>query len=98
MVISVRFLVNIARRAASNCTHARAGQAEAALHLLSEALATVEDMDERMFEAELHRIIGDVLLLRLAHMERERGKSQTDMPVRANHHQHAAQFATAVSN
>ena len=42
--------------------HARAGQAEAALHLLSEALAAVEDMDERMFEAELHRIIGDVLL------------------------------------
>ena len=31
-------------------------------------------------------------------MERERGKSQTDMPARANHHQHAAQFATAVSN
>jgi predicted ATPase len=42
--------------------HARAGQAEAALDLLSEALAAVEDMDERMFEAELHRIIGDVLL------------------------------------
>ena len=55
-VISVRFLVNVARRAP----------------------ATV--------------------LRRLAHMERERGKSQTDMPVRANHHQHAAQFATAVSN
>jgi predicted ATPase len=30
--------------------------------LLSEALAAVEDMDERMFEAELHRIIGDALL------------------------------------
>ncbi len=42
--------------------HARAGQAEAALHLLSEALAAVEDMGERMFEAELHRIIGDALL------------------------------------
>ena len=42
--------------------HARAGQAEAALDLLSEALAAVEDMDERMFEAELHRIIGDTFL------------------------------------
>ena len=42
--------------------HARAGQAEAALDLLSEALAAVEDMDERMFEAELHRIVGDALL------------------------------------
>jgi predicted ATPase len=42
--------------------HARAGQAEAALHLLSEALAALEDVGERMFEAELHRIIGDVLL------------------------------------
>jgi hypothetical protein len=30
-------------------------------------------------------------------MEREKGKSQTDMPARANHHQRAAQFATAVS-
>ena len=42
--------------------HARAGRAEAALDLLSEALAAVEDMDERVFEAELHRIIGDALL------------------------------------
>ena len=42
--------------------HARAGQAEAALDLLSEALAAVEDMDERIFEAELHRTIGDALL------------------------------------
>ena len=42
--------------------HARAGQSEAALDLLSEALVAVEDMDERMFEAELHRIFGDALL------------------------------------
>jgi class 3 adenylate cyclase/predicted ATPase len=42
--------------------HTRAGQPEAALDLLSEALVAVEDMDERMFEAELHRIVGDVLL------------------------------------
>ena len=42
--------------------HTRAGQAEAALGLLSEAVAAVEDMGERMFEAELHRIIGDALL------------------------------------
>src|SRR5262249_48013510 len=42
--------------------HARAGQTEAALDSLSEALAAVEDMDERMFEAELHRIIGDAFL------------------------------------
>jgi predicted ATPase len=30
--------------------------------LLSEALAAVEEMDERVFEAELHRIVGDALL------------------------------------
>src|SRR5262249_972264 len=42
--------------------HAQAGQVEAALDLLSEALAAVEDMDVRIFEAELHRIIGDALL------------------------------------
>ena len=35
---------------------------EAALDLLSEALASVMDMDERVFEAELHRTIGDALL------------------------------------
>jgi predicted ATPase len=43
-------------------SHARAGQAKAALDLLSEALASVTDMDERIFEAELHRTIGDALL------------------------------------
>jgi predicted ATPase len=42
--------------------HAQAGQAEAALDLLSEALVSVTDMDERVFEAEVHRTIGDVLL------------------------------------
>jgi hypothetical protein len=30
-------------------------------------------------------------------MERERGKSQTDMPARANHHQRAAQFANGAN-
>src|SRR4029077_6280817 len=29
---------------------------------------------------------------------RTRGKSQTDAPARANHHLHAAQFATAISS
>jgi class 3 adenylate cyclase/predicted ATPase len=51
--------------------HARAGQAEAALNLLSEALAAVEEMDERMFEAELHRIIGDAFLSMQRHGEAE---------------------------
>jgi tetratricopeptide (TPR) repeat protein len=51
--------------------HARAGQAEAALDLLSEALAAVEDMNERVFEAELHRIIGDTLLSMLRQGEAE---------------------------
>jgi hypothetical protein len=31
-------------------------------------------------------------------MEYERGESQTDAPARANHHLHAAQFATAISS
>ena len=37
-------------------------------------------------------------LLCWAHMEYERGESQTDAPARANHHLHAAQFATAISS
>ena len=44
---------------------------EAALDLLSEALAAVEDMDERIYEAELHRIIGDALLSMLRQGEAE---------------------------
>ena len=51
--------------------HARAGQAEAALDLLTEALAAAEDMDERVLEAELHRIIGDALLSMLRQGEVE---------------------------
>jgi predicted ATPase len=39
--------------------------------LLSEAIAAVDDMDERVFEAELHRIIGDALLAMLRQDEAE---------------------------
>jgi hypothetical protein len=31
-------------------------------------------------------------------MEYEKGESQTDAPAQANHHEHAAQFAMAISN
>jgi predicted ATPase len=51
--------------------YARAGHAGAALDLLSEAIAAVEEMDERVFEAELHRIIGDALLSMLRQDEAE---------------------------
>jgi predicted ATPase len=46
--------------------YGEAGQAEEGLRLLAEAFAAVEQRDERYFEAELHRIQGDLLLSRPA--------------------------------
>jgi predicted ATPase len=42
--------------------HGKVGQTAAALGLLDEALARVERTDERLFEAELHRLKGELLL------------------------------------
>jgi predicted ATPase len=42
--------------------HGTVGQTAAALGLLDEALARVERTDERLFEAELHRLKGELLL------------------------------------
>jgi len=44
-------------------TCARAGQVEAGLAAVAEALATVERTEERVHEAELHRIKGELTLL-----------------------------------
>jgi predicted ATPase/class 3 adenylate cyclase len=44
------------------CAHASLGQPEVGLNLLDEAIQTVETMEERFFEAELHRLRGDILL------------------------------------
>jgi class 3 adenylate cyclase/tetratricopeptide (TPR) repeat protein len=43
---------------------ARAGDVERALAILDEALATCERIGQRAFEAELHRVRGDMLLKR----------------------------------
>lgn len=42
----------------------RNGQVEESLTLLSEALAHVEETDERYYEAEIHRLQGEMMLLR----------------------------------
>jgi predicted ATPase/DNA-binding SARP family transcriptional activator len=42
----------------------KAGQAEKGLAVLAEALAAVEDTGERLYEAELHRLRGELLLVR----------------------------------
>jgi hypothetical protein len=57
-----RALAGLAPVLDSRLAHSSLDKAEAALDLLSEALAAVEDMDERMFEAELHRVIGDTFV------------------------------------
>lgn len=43
--------------------HGRAGQAEAGLKTLAEAMAMVERTQERAYEAELHRLQGELMLL-----------------------------------
>jgi predicted ATPase len=43
--------------------HAKAGNVERSLSVLSEALAAVERSEERWYEAELHRCVGELLLL-----------------------------------
>jgi predicted ATPase len=43
---------------------ARAGNVDRALAILDEALATCERIGQRAFEAELHRVRGDMLLRR----------------------------------
>jgi predicted ATPase len=42
----------------------KAGEADEGLHLLAEGLALVEQHEERVFEAELHRLKGELLLAR----------------------------------
>ena len=42
--------------------HANLGQAEFGVGLLDEAILTAEQMQERVFEAELHRLRGELLL------------------------------------
>jgi predicted ATPase len=42
-------------------TYRKAGQAEQGLSLLDEALALIEETDERFYEAESHRIQGELL-------------------------------------
>jgi predicted ATPase len=42
--------------------HASLGQPEVALDLLDEAIQTADKINERFFEAELHRLRGEILL------------------------------------
>jgi predicted ATPase len=46
----------------SAAAYASLGQPEVGLDLLDEAIQTAETMDERFFEAELHRLRGKMLL------------------------------------
>jgi predicted ATPase len=53
--------------------YGKAGQAEAGLHILAEALAVMDAIEERYCEAELYRLKGELLLGRAAehHVEAE---------------------------
>jgi predicted ATPase len=44
--------------------YGKAGRAEAGLHVLAEALAVVDTIEERYYEAELYRLQGELLLAR----------------------------------
>jgi len=49
----------------------KAGQVEEGLHLLAEALAVANDTGECRWDAELHRLKGELLLARLAEKHAE---------------------------
>ena len=49
----------------------KGGQAEEGLHLLAEALAVANDTGERRWDAELHRLTGELLLARPAEQHAE---------------------------
>jgi predicted ATPase len=46
--------------------YGKVGQAEAGLTTVAEALAILDKSDERMWEAELHRLKGELLLQQMA--------------------------------
>jgi predicted ATPase len=54
--------------------YGQAGQAEAGLHVLAEALTAVDAIEERYYEAELYRLQGELLL------HAECGRSQSPSP------------------
>jgi predicted ATPase len=47
----------------------KAGEADAGLHILAEGLALVEQHEERVYEAELHRLKGALLLSQASPIE-----------------------------
>jgi adenylate cyclase len=51
--------------------YGKAGQAEAGLPVLAEALAVVDAIEERYYEAELYRLKGELLLARSAEQHTE---------------------------
>jgi predicted ATPase len=51
--------------------YGKSGQTEEGLAALDEALALVDRTDERYYEAELHRLKGELLLMRSAQVEAE---------------------------
>jgi TOMM system kinase/cyclase fusion protein len=51
--------------------YGKAGQAEAGLHILAEALAVMDAIEERYYEAELYRLQGELLLARSAEQHAE---------------------------
>jgi len=54
----------------------KAGQPEEGLTVLAEALATVDSKGERMCEAELYRLKGELLLAQEIKNQKSKGKSQ----------------------
>ncbi len=49
-----------------------AGRIDDALNAVTEALATAEEQEERYYEAEIHRLKGELLLLKQSNRQRRR--------------------------
>jgi tetratricopeptide (TPR) repeat protein len=63
--------------------YGKAGQIEAGLRVLAEALATVSKNDERRFEAEFHRLKGELLLQRVVERDTMRNAPPKTLTVTA---------------
>ena len=58
--------------------YGRAGQAEEGLSVLAEALALVEEIGERYYEAEIYRLRGELLLVQGNQVEAETSIHQAE--------------------
>jgi predicted ATPase len=77
--------------------YGEAGQTEEGLTVLAEALAVVDKTGERYWEAELHRLKGELLRRRASPMEEVEACFQRSLTVAQHQHAKSLELRAAVS-